>query len=150
FFVRRVRRQPSGVADGRRPHARHLPELPFGAPETAHAEHRALIAVGKRRLDRMAGHEMLVRDAHLGGSPGERLLRPRHPHLLRCKEHSHAYHTSERREVTVTCAVVELLGICGSMRKASHNRALLEALREALPSDTRLAIWESLDLPIFS
>jgi chromate reductase, NAD(P)H dehydrogenase (quinone) len=46
--------------------------------------------------------------------------------------------------------VLALLGICGSMRKASHNRGLLEALREILVPDASLAIWDSLDLPIFS
>ena len=43
-----------------------------------------------------------------------------------------------------------LLGICGSLRKASLNRALLEAVGETLPAGSTLAIWESLDLPIFN
>jgi chromate reductase, NAD(P)H dehydrogenase (quinone) len=47
-------------------------------------------------------------------------------------------------------AVLALLGICGSMRKASHNRGLLETLREVLAGEASLAIWDSLDLPIFS
>jgi chromate reductase len=46
--------------------------------------------------------------------------------------------------------VVALLGICGSLRKASLNRALLEAVGETLPADASLTIWESLDLPIFN
>ena len=43
-----------------------------------------------------------------------------------------------------------LLGICGSLRKASLNRALLEAVGETLPAGTTLRVWESLDLPIFN
>jgi chromate reductase, NAD(P)H dehydrogenase (quinone) len=47
--------------------------------------------------------------------------------------------------------VVQLLGICGSTRKASLNRALLEALAQVMPDGAALAIWEhGLDLPIFS
>jgi chromate reductase len=46
--------------------------------------------------------------------------------------------------------MVALLGICGSLRKASINRALLEALREALPPDAQMAMFEDLDLPIFN
>ena len=48
-------------------------------------------------------------------------------------------------------AGVRLLGICGSLRKASLNRALLDALGEALPDGTELSIFEQLgDLPIFN
>lgn len=43
-----------------------------------------------------------------------------------------------------------LLGICGSLRKASLNRALLEAVGETLPAGSTLTVWESLDLPIFN
>jgi chromate reductase len=46
--------------------------------------------------------------------------------------------------------VVSLLGICGSLRKASLNRALLVAVGETLPAGATLAIWDSLDLPIFN
>jgi chromate reductase len=46
--------------------------------------------------------------------------------------------------------MVALLGICGSLRKASLNRALLDAVREALPSHARMSIFEDLDLPIFN
>src|SRR5512146_1275281 len=45
---------------------------------------------------------------------------------------------------------VALLGICGSMRKASTNRALLRALSEVLPDGASLSIHESIDLPIFN
>jgi chromate reductase, NAD(P)H dehydrogenase (quinone) len=45
---------------------------------------------------------------------------------------------------------VSLLGICGSQRKASINRYLLEALGAALPDGATLTIWQSLDLPIFN
>ena len=43
-----------------------------------------------------------------------------------------------------------LLGICGSMRKTSTNRALLRAVGEVLPEGATLAIHDSLDLPIFN
>jgi len=46
--------------------------------------------------------------------------------------------------------MVALLGICGSLRKASLNRALLDAVRDALPSHARLAMFDRLDLPIFN
>ena len=48
FFVRRVRRESSGVSDGGRIHAWRLPELALGAPETAEAEHRLAQVGGKR------------------------------------------------------------------------------------------------------
>ena len=47
-------------------------------------------------------------------------------------------------------ATVALLGICGSMRKASTNRALLRAIGETLPDGATLSIYDSLDLPIFN
>lgn len=46
--------------------------------------------------------------------------------------------------------MARLLGICGSLRKASLNRALLVAVGEALPAGSTLAIWDSLDYPIFN
>ena len=46
--------------------------------------------------------------------------------------------------------VAALLGICGSLRKASLNRALLEAVGQTLPAGSTLVVWESLDLPIFN
>ncbi|MBA3457493.1 MAG: NAD(P)H-dependent oxidoreductase [Deltaproteobacteria bacterium] len=46
--------------------------------------------------------------------------------------------------------MVALVGICGSMRKASLNRALLVAVGEALPAGSTLELVESLDLPIFN
>jgi chromate reductase, NAD(P)H dehydrogenase (quinone) len=46
--------------------------------------------------------------------------------------------------------VASLLGICGSLRKASLNRALLAAVGETLPAGSDLTIWEPLDLPIFN
>ena len=46
--------------------------------------------------------------------------------------------------------MVSLLGICGSMRKSSTNRALLRAVAENLPEGATLAIHDSLDLPIFN
>ena len=45
---------------------------------------------------------------------------------------------------------VSLLGICGSLRRASLNRRLLEIVAETLPTGSTMAVWESLDFPIFS
>jgi len=50
----------------------------------------------------------------------------------------------------VFAEMVALLGICGSLRKASINRALLHALRDALPASARMAVYDDLDLPIFN
>jgi chromate reductase len=47
--------------------------------------------------------------------------------------------------------VVAVLGICGSVRRASLNRALLAATGAALPEGTSFAIHDGLEhLPIFS
>ncbi len=46
--------------------------------------------------------------------------------------------------------MVALLGICGSMRKASLNRALLDAVAETLPAHARMTQLDSIDLPIFN
>jgi chromate reductase, NAD(P)H dehydrogenase (quinone) len=46
--------------------------------------------------------------------------------------------------------MVALLGICGSMRKASLNRALLDAVRTSLPAHARMSLYAELDLPIFN
>ncbi len=47
--------------------------------------------------------------------------------------------------------MVALLGICGSLRKASLNRALLQAVADNLPEGTTLRILDGvLDLPIFN
>ena len=44
-----------------------------------------------------------------------------------------------------------LLGICGSLRKASMNRALLLAVGEALPADASLTLFERIgEFPIFN
>jgi chromate reductase len=46
---------------------------------------------------------------------------------------------------------VEILGICGSLRKASTNRALLVAVGDAMPAGADFKIWEGLgELPIFN
>jgi len=47
-------------------------------------------------------------------------------------------------------AMVALLGICGSLRKASINRALLDAVRDALPASARMSMFDDLNLPIFN
>ncbi|MEJ7597038.1 MAG: NAD(P)H-dependent oxidoreductase [Kofleriaceae bacterium] len=46
--------------------------------------------------------------------------------------------------------MVALLGICGSERKSSLNRALLVAVGQTLPDGATLSIWDSLELPIFN
>ena len=43
-----------------------------------------------------------------------------------------------------------LLGICGSLRKASLNRALLAAVRDALPAGASMTLYDSVELPIFN
>ncbi len=45
---------------------------------------------------------------------------------------------------------IALLGICGSQRKSSINRALLAAIAEALPASATMAMWDSLEFPIFN
>ncbi len=45
---------------------------------------------------------------------------------------------------------VSLLGICGSVRKASTNRALLRAIAEVMPAGSTLSIYDSIELPIFN
>jgi chromate reductase, NAD(P)H dehydrogenase (quinone) len=45
---------------------------------------------------------------------------------------------------------ITLLGICGSLRRSSLNRALLTAVGETLPDGATLRQWESLDFPIFN
>src|SRR5882672_9784369 len=46
---------------------------------------------------------------------------------------------------------VTLLGICGSLRKASHNHALLVAVGETLPDGTTMTLYDGLgELPIFN
>jgi chromate reductase len=45
---------------------------------------------------------------------------------------------------------MQLLGLCGSLRRASMNRALLRAVGETLPAGAALTIYDSLDLPLFN
>jgi chromate reductase len=46
--------------------------------------------------------------------------------------------------------MVALLGICGSLRKASLNRALLTAVQDSLPATARMTIYDEIELPIFN
>lgn len=46
--------------------------------------------------------------------------------------------------------MVALLGICGSLRRASLNRALLAAVRDALPVGASMTLYDSVELPIFN
>ncbi len=43
-----------------------------------------------------------------------------------------------------------LLGICGSLRRASINRSLLLEIEKALPSGASLSIHDSVELPLFN
>jgi chromate reductase len=46
---------------------------------------------------------------------------------------------------------LNLLGISGSTRRASLNRALLQAIAELLPVEAKLTLWDGLEtLPIFN
>jgi chromate reductase len=46
--------------------------------------------------------------------------------------------------------MVALLGICGSLRRASLNRALLAAVCDALPAGASMTLYDSVELPIFN
>jgi chromate reductase, NAD(P)H dehydrogenase (quinone) len=46
--------------------------------------------------------------------------------------------------------MVALLGISGSLRRSSLNRYLLDAVREGLPSNVQMSIFEDIDFPIFN
>src|SRR5581483_11279633 len=74
FLVGRILGITARVTDRCAVDARALPEKAFGAPEAAHAEHRLLETGGKRRLQRMAVHEMLRRNAHRLVAAGQRAL----------------------------------------------------------------------------
>src|SRR5204863_4728267 len=90
FLVGRVPCLAAGVADRGRVHAGGLPEQPLGAPEAAHAEHGALQAPGKRRLQRMPIHEMLRRDLQRRRAARKRALRRQQlGRLLPEREHLH-------------------------------------------------------------
>src|SRR5947207_9140489 len=92
FIVGRVLRLAAGVADCGRVHAGGLPEQALGAPEAAHAEHGALQAFWKRRLQRMPIHEMLRRDLQRRRAARERALRWQQlGHLLPERENLHDY-----------------------------------------------------------
>src|SRR5690606_20130899 len=56
--VARIRGVAARITGRRDPDAVELPELPFDAPETAHREHRALVALGIRRRHRIAIDEV--------------------------------------------------------------------------------------------
>lgn len=46
--------------------------------------------------------------------------------------------------------VASLLGICGSLRRASINRSLLQAIGAVLPAGHALEIHESIEVPLFN
>jgi chromate reductase len=46
--------------------------------------------------------------------------------------------------------VAALLGICGSLRKASINRWLLDEIAAVLPDGSALAVYPSVELPLFN
>jgi hypothetical protein len=67
FLVRGVRRDAAGVADGRRPDARQLPERLLLAPEAAEPDDDGLESLGRIGLDGVAEHEVPVADGVLAG-----------------------------------------------------------------------------------
>jgi len=89
--VGRIRRVAARIPDGRRINARRFPELSFGAPEAAHAEHRLLETRGKRRRDRMTVDVMGRRNRHRLLAPGKSLVQLWHSefhnfdHSLYCR-----------------------------------------------------------------
>ena len=46
--------------------------------------------------------------------------------------------------------VTSLLGICGSLRRASINRSLLQAIGSVLPAEHTLTVHESIEVPLFN
>src|SRR5690606_21141127 len=72
-------------------------ELALGAPEAAHAEHRALHAPRKRRLDAMAVDEVLISDGQRRGAPREGLGGGRHAELLGGEEHDASVYGAARK-----------------------------------------------------
>ncbi|MOA06358.1 hypothetical protein D3C78_1259890 [compost metagenome] len=73
FLVGRVGREAAGVARGRHPHPRLLPQAPLGAPEAAQAELHFLESFGERRLQRVAVHVVLFRHRHRAVASRQRL-----------------------------------------------------------------------------
>src|SRR5262245_1541771 len=89
LLVRRVGRVATGVPDGGDVNAiTQFPELAFGAPEAAHAEHRGLEALGIWPLERSAQYEMLARGRDRRGTSRQGLRSRRHFELF--LEHEHA------------------------------------------------------------
>jgi chromate reductase len=46
--------------------------------------------------------------------------------------------------------VTTLLGICGSLRRASLNRSLLDAIAKELPAGSAMTVYPTIELPIFN
>src|SRR4051812_24333394 len=87
LLIGRVRRRAAGIADRGRPHARRLPELALGAPETAEPEHRRFETPRVRAGERMAVDIVLIRDRHADRAPRQTLLRRRNFQLLAQRPH---------------------------------------------------------------
>jgi chromate reductase len=49
----------------------------------------------------------------------------------------------------MTGSEIRVLGICGSLRKASYNRAALHAAAELMPAGMSLSVAEIADLPLY-
>jgi len=45
---------------------------------------------------------------------------------------------------------MRILGIAGSLRRASYNRALLEAARELCPETMQLDVFDLDDIPLYN
>src|SRR6185436_11162383 len=57
---------------------------------------------------------------------------------------------TQREPLATFARMVALLGISGSLRKTSLNRALLDAIREALPQGAGMTMFDDLEFPIFN
>ena len=74
LFVGGIGRKAAGVSHGRGDHARDLPELALGAPETAQAEHRFLEPARGRLLDVRTVDEVSAGQRHRRIAAGQRLV----------------------------------------------------------------------------
>jgi chromate reductase len=56
----------------------------------------------------------------------------------------------DRRTVSPPEGRIRVLGIAGSLRRGSYNRALLEAARELAPPNLELQIFDLADVPLYN
>ena len=108
LLVGGVGRVPAGVAHGRGVHAVRLPEVALGAPEAAHAEDGALGALGERRLERSAEHEVARRHRDPLLPAGQGVLGGGHGGLAPREETHGEIETSATRYGSAMASVAEL------------------------------------------